>query len=139
LIYLVIPIYMADPLHAVRRLSTSDPPMGDSSTTQRRQKFVECLTADNIDIAGLRKLAWSGIPDELRPISWQLLLVCRLYIPYNNLPRPWFIFLSIGIPSALCLDTHLDPCSQAPRIRLARRAHLRTRKGRPRPANMAPD
>lgn len=49
--------------------------MGDSSTTQRRQKFVECLTADNINIAELRKLAWSGIPDELRPISWQLLLV----------------------------------------------------------------
>jgi hypothetical protein len=80
---------MADPLHAVRRLSTSDPPMVDSSATQRRQKFLDCLTADNISIVELRKLAWSGIPDELRPISWQLLLVRHLYIPHTiNLPTP---------------------------------------------------
>lgn len=43
---------------------------------QKRQKFVDCLTAPNVDMAELRKLAWSGIPEELRPISWMILLVC---------------------------------------------------------------
>ena len=56
--------------------------MGDSSLSQRRQKFIDCLTADNINITELRKLAWSGIPEELRPISWQLLLVWHLYNLY---------------------------------------------------------
>ncbi|KWU41981.1 RabGAP/TBC, partial [Rhodotorula sp. JG-1b] len=29
---------------------------------------------ENVDLAELRKLAWSGVPDELRPMVWQLLL-----------------------------------------------------------------
>lgn len=43
----------------------------------------------------LRSLAWSGIPDEVRPIAWQLLLVghtttreVRLLIEQNYLPSP---------------------------------------------------
>ncbi|KAK9387860.1 rab-GTPase-TBC domain-containing protein [Lipomyces mesembrius] len=34
----------------------------------------------NVDISALRNLAWSGIPDELRPMSWQVLLG---YLPSN--------------------------------------------------------
>ena len=63
----------------------------------RKQKFVECLSKDTVDIgkilrylqgvlvrdltnallllAELRKLTWAGIPRDLRPIAWQLLLV----------------------------------------------------------------
>lgn len=41
---------------------------------RRRKKFVDCLTAENVDLGELRKLAWAGIPSDLRPISWQLLL-----------------------------------------------------------------
>lgn len=42
---------------------------------QRRLKlFLECLSAPSVDISQLRKLAWAGIPDALRPIAWQLLL-----------------------------------------------------------------
>lgn len=27
----------------------------------------------------LRKLAWAGIPEDLRPVAWQLLLVCSAH------------------------------------------------------------
>jgi hypothetical protein len=82
-----------DPLHAVHSLSTTEYEERVASgighperqhqhamRAQKRQKFVDCLTADNVDITELRKLAWSGIPEELRPISWMLLLVS--HIPY---------------------------------------------------------
>ncbi|KAK4051688.1 GTPase-activating protein [Microbotryomycetes sp. JL221] len=41
---------------------------------RRRTKFFECLQASNIDLGELRSLAWSGIPQDLRPVAWQLLL-----------------------------------------------------------------
>ncbi|KDE05483.1 hypothetical protein MVLG_04172 [Microbotryum lychnidis-dioicae p1A1 Lamole] len=41
---------------------------------RRRRKFVECLGAETVDLAALRTLAWAGIPDELRPMAWQLLM-----------------------------------------------------------------
>ena len=64
----------------------------------RREKFIECLSRDTVDIgesrtcrgrsgsqslklnllmrtAELRKLAWAGVPHEIRSITWQLLLV----------------------------------------------------------------
>ncbi|KIJ49600.1 hypothetical protein M422DRAFT_161350 [Sphaerobolus stellatus SS14] len=53
-----------------------------SIRTNRRRKFEECLLAQDVNIAELRKLAWSGVPNDLRPIAWQLLLG---YLP---LPSP---------------------------------------------------
>ncbi|KAG7446344.1 RabGAP/TBC [Guyanagaster necrorhizus] len=53
-----------------------------SIRSNRRHKFVECLSNQDVNIAELRKLAWAGIPDDLRPMSWQLLLG---YLP---LPTP---------------------------------------------------
>ncbi|KAI1785759.1 RabGAP/TBC [Ganoderma leucocontextum] len=53
-----------------------------SIRTNRRSKFVECITREDVDIAKLRKLAWNGVPDELRPLVWPLLLG---YLP---LPKP---------------------------------------------------
>ena len=58
----------------------------------RRQKFVDCITSEDVSmgapvftqihstaltriIAQLRKLAWNGVPEDLRPIAWPLLLV----------------------------------------------------------------
>lgn len=41
---------------------------------RRRRRFIECLSADNVELADLRTLAWAGIPCELRPMAWQLLL-----------------------------------------------------------------
>ncbi|TNY17229.1 rab-GTPase-TBC domain-containing protein [Rhodotorula diobovata] len=41
---------------------------------RRRRKFLDVLASDNVDLGELRKLAWSGVPDELRTMVWQLLL-----------------------------------------------------------------
>ncbi|KAJ8101798.1 rab-GTPase-TBC domain-containing protein [Lipomyces tetrasporus] len=46
----------------------------------RINKFKRVLQSSNVDVSALRNLAWSGIPDELRPMSWQLLLG---YLPSN--------------------------------------------------------
>ncbi|TDL26196.1 RabGAP/TBC [Rickenella mellea] len=59
--------------HIVRELSIR---------TNRRHKFVDCVTAEDVSIVELRKLSWNGIPDDLRPVAWQLLLG---YLP---LPTP---------------------------------------------------
>ncbi|KJA27885.1 hypothetical protein HYPSUDRAFT_883531 [Hypholoma sublateritium FD-334 SS-4] len=53
-----------------------------SIKTNRKHKFVECLSCPDVNIAELRKLAWAGIPGDLRPMAWQLLLG---YLP---LPDP---------------------------------------------------
>ncbi|SCV73870.1 BQ2448_6300 [Microbotryum intermedium] len=50
---------------------------------RRRRKFVECLGAETVDLG--RTLAWAGIPNELRPMAWQLLMVswqysCRTFL-----------------------------------------------------------
>ncbi|KAK7035472.1 GTPase-activating protein [Paramarasmius palmivorus] len=53
-----------------------------SIRTNRKLKFVDCLSSEDVSIAELRKLAWAGIPSDLRPMAWQLLLG---YLP---LPSP---------------------------------------------------
>ncbi|KAJ4468117.1 rab-GTPase-TBC domain-containing protein [Lentinula aciculospora] len=45
-----------------------------SIRSNRKHKFVDCLSSQDVNIAELRKLAWAGIPNELRPMAWQLLL-----------------------------------------------------------------
>lgn len=40
----------------------------------RYNKFKSCLEKENIDLEGLKKLSWSGIPDEIRPMVWKLLM-----------------------------------------------------------------
>ncbi|KAF9529240.1 rab-GTPase-TBC domain-containing protein [Crepidotus variabilis] len=52
-----------------------------SIKTNKRQKFVDCLSNIDVNIGELRKIAWAGIPGDLRPMAWQLLLG---YLP---LPR----------------------------------------------------
>ena len=39
------------------------------------------MESDNIDLTQLRKLSWNGIPAELRPLIWQLMLG---YLPTNS-------------------------------------------------------
>ncbi|KAJ1021187.1 hypothetical protein NDA16_003973 [Ustilago loliicola] len=43
-------------------------------SSRRRQQLLNCLSKQSVDIAQLRTLAWAGVPDELRPMVWQLLL-----------------------------------------------------------------
>ena len=73
-----------------------------SIRTNRRHKFVDCLSSQDVNIgnassgiriiqhskyilfpAALRKLAWAGIPNDLRPMAWQLLLVSGWRIAVN--------------------------------------------------------
>ncbi|KAH7925509.1 RabGAP TBC [Leucogyrophana mollusca] len=53
-----------------------------SIKSNRRLKFADCLEKEDVNIAELRKLAWAGTPNDLRPVVWPLLLG---YLP---LPSP---------------------------------------------------
>jgi hypothetical protein len=50
-------------------------------TERRREGYVRTLNQDRgaVDLAELKRLAWNGVPEEVRPIVWQLLLV-GLYV-----------------------------------------------------------
>ncbi|OAX37409.1 RabGAP/TBC [Rhizopogon vinicolor AM-OR11-026] len=45
-----------------------------SIRTNRRLKFIDCLSKDDVNMSELRKLAWSGTPNDLRPVVWPILL-----------------------------------------------------------------
>ncbi|KAM9750722.1 TBC1 domain family member 22B isoform 2-T2 [Menidia menidia] len=47
----------------------------------RLDKFKQLLTSPNTDLEELRKHSWSGIPREVRPITWRLL---SGYLPANK-------------------------------------------------------
>ncbi|KAL7418708.1 GTPase-activating protein [Cryptotrichosporon argae] len=58
-------------------------------TERRRDKFHKALcgrvdSGGGVDLGELRKVAWSGVPNEVRPIVWQLLLN---YLPLPVQPR----------------------------------------------------
>ncbi|KAL0136187.1 rab-GTPase-TBC domain-containing protein [Mucor lusitanicus] len=50
----------------------------------RSKKFNEVLSVSNVDLVALRSLSWSGIPEEMRMMAWQLLLG---YLPCNSARR----------------------------------------------------
>jgi len=50
----------------------------------RFKKFEVLLKEPNVDIGKLKKLSWSGIPEEYRPEAWQLLMG---YLPCNSKDR----------------------------------------------------
>eukprot|EP00884_Botryococcus_braunii_P016775 jgi/Botrbrau1/3781/Bobra.0183s0016.1 len=52
-----------------------------SMSDSRRAKFLKILGEPVVDLDALRELAWSGVPSDLRPVCWQLLLG---YIPPNK-------------------------------------------------------
>ncbi|KAJ9106873.1 hypothetical protein QFC19_003002 [Naganishia cerealis] len=57
---------------------------------RRREKFAKVLSGKgkdrggSVDSAELRRMAWSGIPEEFRHIAWQMLLN---YLPLPSQPR----------------------------------------------------
>lgn len=51
-----------------------------NSRIARTGRFKKVLQASTVDLGALRTLSWGGIPEELRPMAWQLLLG---YLPAN--------------------------------------------------------
>ena len=57
------------------------------------------LPCQVVDLEALRELAWSGIPAELRPVCWQLLLG---YLPPNRERRYTRTSLHARLSEPLC-------------------------------------
>ncbi len=64
------------------RPTTPQPPSNEEIMTPRTlnktltERFSDCIYASNaVDLDKLRKLSWSGIPSELRPVVWKILIV----------------------------------------------------------------
>ncbi|KAL6235396.1 hypothetical protein BDW75DRAFT_209734 [Aspergillus navahoensis] len=80
---------LKDPANALNLINHVAPPKGASpkemdaytSRISRINKFKRLLQASTVPLSELRNLAWSGIPDEVRAMTWQLLLG---YLPTNS-------------------------------------------------------
>ncbi|XP_060759044.1 TBC1 domain family member 22A isoform X2 [Neoarius graeffei] len=60
--------------------NTSGTPAMTEREASRLDKFRQLLAGPNTDLEELRKLSWSGIPRQVRPITWKLL---SGYLPAN--------------------------------------------------------
>ncbi|KAF1466759.1 hypothetical protein FQV17_0014631, partial [Megadyptes antipodes antipodes] len=60
--------------------NTSVTPALTEREASRLDKFKQLLAGPNTDLEELRKLSWSGIPKQVRPIAWKLL---SGYLPAN--------------------------------------------------------
>ncbi|KAJ6089969.1 hypothetical protein N7467_005185 [Penicillium canescens] len=80
---------LQDPANALNLINHSPPPTNaspkerdiHSSRLTRINKFKRILQASTVSPTELRNLAWSGVPEEVRPMTWQLLLG---YLPTNS-------------------------------------------------------
>ncbi|KAJ5172341.1 hypothetical protein N7492_004934 [Penicillium capsulatum] len=80
---------LQDPANALNLINHSSPPTNatpkereiHSSRISRINKFKRILQASTVSPSELRDLAWSGVPEEVRPMTWQLLLG---YLPTNS-------------------------------------------------------
>ncbi|KAJ3489037.1 hypothetical protein NLI96_g2406 [Meripilus lineatus] len=82
------PLYLARPRSEKRAGPSRDPPRQHSLSptsqekllreqsikSNKRQKFIDCICKDDVDMTQLRKFAWNGVPNDLRPAAWPLLL-----------------------------------------------------------------
>lgn len=80
---------LKDPANALNLINHAPPPPGatpkeveiHSARISRINKFKRILQASTVSLPQLRDLAWSGVPDEARAMTWQLLLG---YLPANS-------------------------------------------------------
>ncbi|KAL3496979.1 RabGAP/TBC [Aspergillus germanicus] len=80
---------LRDPANALNLINHTAPPRdaspkeieAHSSRISRINKFKRLLQASTVPLPELRNLAWSGVPDEVRAMTWQLLLG---YLPTNS-------------------------------------------------------
>ncbi|KAE8321429.1 rab-GTPase-TBC domain-containing protein [Aspergillus sergii] len=79
---------LRDPANALNLIDHAPPPKSAtpkemdqySSRISRINKFKRLLQTSTVPLTELRNLAWSGVPDEVRAMTWQLLLG---YLPTN--------------------------------------------------------
>uniref|UniRef100_A0A674BD01 TBC1 domain family, member 22a n=1 Tax=Salmo trutta TaxID=8032 RepID=A0A674BD01_SALTR len=69
--------------------NTSGTPAMTEREASRLDKFKQVLAGPNTDLEELRKLSWSGIPRQVRPITWKLLSI-HIDIPRTNPLIPLF-------------------------------------------------
>ncbi|PHH84650.1 hypothetical protein CDD83_1607 [Cordyceps sp. RAO-2017] len=80
---------LEDPANALHLISYPSVPANATpkevdainSRITRINKFKKLLQASSISLSDLRALAWSGVPQEVRAMTWQLLLS---YLPTNS-------------------------------------------------------
>ncbi|KAF2228036.1 rab-GTPase-TBC domain-containing protein, partial [Elsinoe ampelina] len=80
---------LRDPANSLHLIS--HPPIPPNATAKEREahsarigrinRFKRLLQSTNVPIAEMRDSAWSGIPEEVRAMSWQILLG---YLPTNS-------------------------------------------------------
>ncbi|KAJ3100414.1 GTPase-activating protein [Phlyctochytrium bullatum] len=103
----------------------------------RFTKFKTILESNNVDLEQLKKLSWMGIPDEIRPTVWKLLMA---YLPANSDRREAtldrkrkeyqeYVNLSFGedsppIDTALHHQIHIDIQRTNAHIRLYQNARI---------------
>ncbi|CAI2165278.1 7095_t:CDS:10 [Funneliformis geosporum] len=77
-----IALLIRDPIKAISSLNFSNVIIDrlNNESPRRLNIFKDVLQSANIDLTELKKNSWIGIPDELRSITWQLLLE---YLPCN--------------------------------------------------------
>jgi TBC1 domain family member 2 len=76
----------ANSLHLIQHpppLSKASPKEAEAHSTRikRIDKFKRILQASSVSLTDLRPLAWAGVPEEVRAVTWQLLLG---YLPTNS-------------------------------------------------------
>lgn len=80
---------LKDPANALNLINHSLPPSNaspkelemHSTRISRINKFKRILQASTVSLSELRDLAWSGVPAEVRAMTWQILLG---YLPTNS-------------------------------------------------------
>ena len=102
----------------------------------RRTAFQHARLDNSPRKAELRKLAWSGVPNELRPLAWQLLLVCLTVLLLTFKPSIGYL---VGLPPAANTTSLVDARTKARRVLVISGLDLCARPRGPRPTNMAPN
>ncbi|PYI01067.1 TBC domain-containing protein [Aspergillus sclerotiicarbonarius CBS 121057] len=80
---------LKDPANGLNLINHAPPPKNASpkemdmysTRISRINKFKRLLQTSTVPLPELRNLAWSGVPDEVRAMTWQLLLG---YLPTNS-------------------------------------------------------
>uniref|UniRef100_A0A671R694 TBC1 domain family member 22B-like n=1 Tax=Sinocyclocheilus anshuiensis TaxID=1608454 RepID=A0A671R694_9TELE len=75
-----VSVYSFSLVYCLTACNTSGTPAMTQREASRLDKFRQVLAGPNTDLEELRKLSWSGIPRQVRPITWKLL---SGYLPAN--------------------------------------------------------